>query len=140
DANNITATDADGDRLGDAMTASGSRAVSVSDDDTAAPIITLGGSTGSETDGDNQHFTWDVVDAGSGLANVLVSITRNGVEILSSTDASGVFDFNSYGPGAYAINVTATDADADRADDALTATASRTVIVGDDDTEAPIIT
>ncbi len=137
---NITATDADGDRLGDALTATSSRSVSVGDDDMAAPVIDLGGSTGAENDGDNNHFTWNVTDAGSGLGSVLVSILKGGVEIYSTTDATGSYDLNALGLGTYTINVTATDADGDRSDDALTATASRSVTVSDDDTDAPVLT
>src|SRR5439155_4974316 len=80
-----------------------------------------------------------VSDAGSGLGGVSVSVTRDGSEIFTSTDAAGSFDFNSLGLGTYAIGVTARDADNDRADDSLSATASRTVIVGDDDAAAPLI-
>src|SRR5207244_1348874 len=103
-------------------------------------IITLGGSTGAETDGQDQMFTWSVTDAGSGIGSVLVSITRDGVEIYSSTNASGSFDFNAFGLGAYEMHVNATDADNDRLDDARTATAARSVTVSDDDTDAPVIT
>src|SRR5206468_3891818 len=117
-----------------------SQSVTVSDDDTEPPIITLGGSTGDETDGQDQIFTWSVADAGSGLGSVSVSITKDGVEILSSTEASGSYDFNALGLGDYQINVTATDADADRALDAMTSIASRRVSVSDDDTAAPVIT
>src|SRR5207244_7485717 len=113
--------------------------VSVSDDDTAAPVITIGGSSGAETDGQNQHFTWLVTDSGSGVGSVTVSITRDGVEILSSSDLSGDFDFNIYGLGVYEIHVSATDADADRTGDALSSTASSMVTVTDDDTDAPVI-
>src|SRR5207249_3012570 len=72
----VNATDADSDRLGDALSSLSTRTVTVSDDDTAAPIITLGGSTGSENDGQDQMFTWSVVDAGLGIGSVSVSITR----------------------------------------------------------------
>jgi hypothetical protein len=136
---NVTATDADGDRAGDALTANASRSASVTDDDAAAPIITLGGSDGNENDGQDQSFTWNVTDAGSGLGSVSVSITKDSVEIFNSTDASGSFDFNTHGLGTYLIEVTATDADGDRVADSLTATASRSVIVSDDDTIAPLI-
>src|SRR5207249_716219 len=127
------------DRALDSLSSSASRSVTVSDDDTAAPVIALGGSTGSENDGQNQNFTWDVSDVGSGLASVGVSITKDGTEIYRSTPASGTFDFNSHGLGTYAINVTATDVDSDRALDSLTSTASRSVTVSDDDTDAPVI-
>src|SRR5207248_3121717 len=77
---NVSATDADGDRPDDALTSTASQSVTVSDDDTTPPVITLGGSSGAETDGQDQVFTWNVTDADSGLASVLVSITRDGVE------------------------------------------------------------
>src|SRR4029079_2186664 len=121
------------------LTATASRSVNVTDDDTQAPIITLGGSTGAQTDGQDQTFTWLVTDADSGLGSVSVSITRDGVEIFTSTDASGTFPFDTYGLGTYEINVTAPDAEADRADDAMTSSASRSVIVSDDDTTPPLI-
>src|SRR5207247_1808514 len=101
---------------------------------------TLGGSELDENDGQDQIFTWAVSDAGSGLGSVSVSITKDGTEIYSATDASGSFDFNSYGLGAYEMHVSATDTDSDRALDSLTSTASRSVTVTDDDTAAPIIT
>src|SRR5205085_1031881 len=118
-AMSVSATDADNDRPDDALTTSTSPRVSVSDDDTEAPIITLGGSTGAETDGQDQMFTWSVTDAGSGIGSVLVSITRDGVEIYSSTNASGSFDFNAFGLGTYEMHVGATDADNDRVGDAM---------------------
>src|SRR5439155_24230257 len=124
---NTTATDANTARFKYALTSTASRSVSVSDDDTEAPIITLGGSSGAENDGQDQSFTWTVTDAGSGLGSVLVSITRDGVEVFSSTDASGAFDFNALGLGTYAINVTATDADSDRIADAMTITSARSI-------------
>src|SRR5207253_1066210 len=116
----ISATDADNDRANDSLSASASRTVVVSDDDVTPPVITLGGSQNSENDGQNQLFTWNVTDAGSGLGSVGVSVTKDGVEIFTSAAASGNFDFNSYGVGTFAINVTATDADNDHGGDSLT--------------------
>src|SRR2546427_9232829 len=78
---NVTATDADADRANDALTSTASRSVTVSDDDTTPPVIVLGGSAGSENDGQDQTFTWNVTDAGSRLGSVPVSITKDGVEI-----------------------------------------------------------
>ena len=43
----ISATDSDADRAGDALTATATRTVVLTDDDTEAPIITLGGSIGN---------------------------------------------------------------------------------------------
>src|SRR5207245_1196309 len=80
----VNATDADGDRLNDALSSNASRTVTVSDDDTEAPIIILSGSTGSETDAQDQVFNWTVTDAGSGIGSVAVSITKDGVEIFTS--------------------------------------------------------
>src|SRR5205085_880174 len=136
----VTATDADSDWVGDSLTSNASRSVSVSDEDITPPVIVLGGSTGSETYGQDQVFTWSISDAGSGIGSALVTITRDGSTIFTSSDLSGSYDFNALGLGAFAIKVTATDADNDRVDDALTSTASRSVSVSDDDTEAPIIT
>src|SRR5206468_1052626 len=135
----VSATDADSDRANDSLTSTASQTVVVSDDDTTAPVITLGGSSGAENDGQDQKFTWSVVDAGSGLGSVSVSIAKDGTEIYTSSNATGSFDFNNQGLGTYVINVTATDADADRAGDSLTSTASRAVVVSDDDTDAPVI-
>src|SRR5205085_1898337 len=135
----VDAADADADRADDSLSSTASRTVVVSDDDTAAPVITITGSEGSENDGQDQSFTWNVQDAGSGLGSVSVSITRDGVEIFNSTDASGTFNFDTYGLGTYEINVTATDADADRADDSLSSSASRSVVVSDDDTTPPVV-
>src|SRR5205823_2111403 len=95
----ISATDADNDRVGDKITSSASRTVVVSDDDTAAPIITLGGSVDNETDGQDQAFTWSVSDTGSGLGSVSVVVTRDGQQVFTSSDASGAFDFNTLGLG-----------------------------------------
>src|SRR5205823_1306878 len=120
----VSATDADNDRANDALTSSASRTVTVSDDDTTAPLIVLGGSTGSETDGQDNTFTWTITDAGSGVASSTVSVTKDGVEIFNSSDLSGTFDFNSFGLGTFQISVSATDADADRANDSLTSSAS----------------
>src|SRR5439155_275701 len=136
---NGSATDADNDSLGDALASSASHSVVVSDDDSAAPVVTLGGSTGNENDGQDQTFTWNVTDAGSGIGSVAVSITRDGTVIHTSTSAAGSFDFNSFGPGTYAISVSASDADNDRADDSLSSSDTRGVIVSDDDSDPPAI-
>src|SRR5207247_941802 len=103
-------------RADDALTSTASRIVTVSDDDTDAPVITLGGSTASETDGQDQAFTWNVADA-SGLLVISVVITKDGNIIHTTNSASGTFDFNSYGTGLFEITVNATDGDSDRAND-----------------------
>src|SRR5204863_291046 len=109
-------------------------------DDTTPPVITLGGSNGLENDGQNQFFTWDVTDAGSGLGSVSVTITQDGTTIFTSTNATGTFNFNSYGLGMFQISVSATDADNDRANDSLSSSDSRSLAVSDDDNDAPIVT
>src|SRR5437764_790030 len=63
----VSAADADNDRAGDSLSSTASQSVVVSDDDIAGPVITLGGSNGAENDGQDQHFTWNVADVGSGL-------------------------------------------------------------------------
>ena len=83
-------TDADPDWVGDAMTSTAFRSVTVSDDDTALPVIDLTGSQGSQNDGQNQVFTWDISDA-SGLASFSVVITQDGNVIQTSSAANGSF-------------------------------------------------
>ncbi|MCI0683759.1 MAG: peptidylprolyl isomerase [Gemmataceae bacterium] len=114
--------------------------VTVTDDDTAPPVITLTGSEGTQTDADNQTFSWDVTDAGSGVASTTVSITRDNVEIHSATTATGSFDFNSFGTGVYVMTVNATDADNESPGDALSSMATRMVTVTDDDVDPPLVT
>src|SRR5439155_27124580 len=82
----VSATDADNDRANDNLSSSMGRTVVISDDDTTPPLIVLGGSQGSEYDGQNQNFTWNVTDA-SGLDSVRVTIHKNGsvIQTLSST-------------------------------------------------------
>src|SRR5439155_748609 len=110
----------------------------VSDDDTEVPTIMLIGSEGSENDGQNQSFTWHVSDA-SGLNSVLVTISKDGSVVQTFTTANDSFDFNTFGLGTFDITVSATDADSDRANDALTSNASRSVVVTDDDVAPPTI-
>src|SRR5204863_5656846 len=101
----------------------------------------------SETDNQTQFFTWDISDTGSGLASLDVTITRDDgsgpvvvYHTTSLADASGSFNFDALGLGTYQITVNATDADGDRAGDALSSIATRLVTVSDDDTTPPIIT
>src|SRR5439155_24543158 len=97
---------------------------SVTDDDTAAPFILLGGSQNTENDGQDQVFTWNVTDV-SGLSSVSVVITQDGNPIHTSSAASGSFDFNSYGLGVFQISVNATDNDGDRAGDTSSSSDAR---------------
>jgi hypothetical protein len=136
----VDATDADNDHPGDAAGSTATRSVIVTDDDTAGPAITLGGSAGDETDGQNQAFTWGVGDA-SGLSGITVTITKAGFGTLATfSTASGTYDFNSSGPGTYTITVNATDDDNDWGGDRSAGTATRSVTVTDDDTDPPAIT
>src|SRR5439155_18912754 len=121
------------DTLGNGSSAS--RAAMVVDDDATGPSIAVGGSTGTETDGQTQSFDWNISDT-SGLSAISVVITQDGTPIYSTTnlaDATGNFNFDSFGLGNFAIQISATDADGDRANDTATATASRSVTVTDDD-------
>src|SRR5207249_1392035 len=71
---------------------------------------------------------------------LLVTITRNGSSIFTTTSqASGSFNFDSYGLGTYEINVTANDNDHDWVGDQLSNSGSRSVVVSDDDTTPPQI-
>src|SRR5262249_59025448 len=63
------------DRSGDASTSTANQSVTVTDDDIAGPLITLGGSSGSQNDGQTQSFTWDISDA-SGLSALSVVIKQ----------------------------------------------------------------
>src|SRR5204862_4408348 len=72
----VNATDADTDWTGDKSSSSASQSVTVSDDDTAGPVIVLGGSSGSQNDGQIQSFTWNVSDV-SGLSALSVAKNRD---------------------------------------------------------------
>jgi hypothetical protein len=125
----VTAIDTTG------QSASASRSVAVSDDDTQGPTIVLGGSTGTENESHLQEFTWDVSDdSGLSVFEVVVSQdTGSGpVEILRTedlADAVGSFNFDSYGVGTFEISVTATDADNDWSGDASQSSAMQSVTV-----------
>jgi len=137
----IVATDNDNDWAGDRLTTSASTSLLVFDDDTEAPLITLGGSEGSVDDGQLQSFSWNVSDA-SELSALSITITKDGAEIFSTTntaDAVGSFEFDSYGLGSYTIGVSATDGDGDWSGDSSTASAIRSVTVSDDDLAGPAI-
>src|SRR5947199_7530983 len=75
----------------------------------------------------------------SGFSSISVVITQDGNIIHTSSDASGSFDFNSYGLGLFEIAVNATDADSDRANDTTSSNSSRSVTVSDDDITPPVI-
>lgn len=126
----VTAKDNDADWTGDATTSTASDQVTVTDDDITGPTITLGGSTGTETDIVVQAFNWSVADP-SGLSSVAVTVKMGTTTIFTSTStvATGAFNFDDYGPGAYTITVTAIDNDNDRTGDTATSTATRSVTV-----------
>src|SRR5205814_5797156 len=98
---------------------------------------------GAETDAQSHSFNWSITDPGSGIGGLSVTVTRDGTLIYTTSnvaDVSGNFDFTSFGLGTYQIDISATDADNDRANDSLSASASRTVVVSDDDVTPPVIT
>ena len=140
----MTATDAKG-----AQTTSSEYSYTLKDDDTTPPIITFGGSQGTESHKAKQEFTWDVVDppdptypyvsSGVGTVNVVVMQDGNPTPIYNNpaAPAKGSFNFDSYGLGTYTITVTATDADKDcvtatDSDAAKAGPVSRTVKVTND--------
>ncbi|MGE3807338.1 MAG: beta strand repeat-containing protein [Gemmataceae bacterium] len=104
----VTASDLAGNSSND------SDSVSVSDDDTSGPPITLDG------DATTRNFTWSVGADPSGNGSISVSVTKDSVEIFASTDLSGSYDFSSDGTGLFEITVIANDADNDRPGDAST--------------------
>jgi uncharacterized repeat protein (TIGR01451 family) len=97
------------------------------------PAITLGGSSGTESDDSHQEFTWTVTDT-LGLSAVSVAVTQDGGSppIFSDTNADGSFDFNAFGPGIFEMTVSATSTLS------YSSTASRSVTVTDDDTASPL--
>lgn len=134
----IVATDADNDRPDDASSSTLVRTFVVTDDDTQAPTITLSGASGEQTDAEDQTISWTVDDAST--AGSTITVTRDGQNVFSSNSGVGSFDFNHLGAGTYIVEVVATDRDMDWTGDRLSSSATRTVIVTDDDTTAPVIT
>ena len=134
----VVAEDSDSDWTGDSLASIENAQFVISDDDTAAPEITISG--GGEFDNENNVVSWAVADA-SGLAEVRVDVTRNGVLLNDGSNAepSGSVDLNSLGVGNYRVSVFALDADNDWADDQLSATTVREFVISDDDTTDPLI-
>ncbi|WDI41524.1 Calx-beta domain-containing protein [Bremerella sp. P1] len=103
----------------------------INDDDEDGPTIEITGSSGSETAGLEQNFSWSIDDTSGSESTV--SITRNGELIFTrSYDAnvsSDSFNFDSYGIGSYQINIEATDQDNDRTSDQSSSAKSRVVNV-----------
>src|SRR5205814_8033368 len=56
------------------------------------------------------------------------------------TDAVSSFNFDTFGLGTFTIDINATDADSDRANDSISNSGNRSVTVSDDDTTGPAIT
>ena len=108
----------------------------VSDDDPIPPTLTIGGSSGTQDDGETQVFTWMVSDP-SGVSFVSVDVRHNGVSVFTSSAVSGSFNFDSLGVGTFQIQVTARDADNDHPFDQIGLSGSRTMTVTDDDTNGP---
>src|SRR5262249_31858252 len=117
-----------GDFQFDGSTSNVVRLTVTPDDDTTPPLIALGGASGTQTEGQDSFFTWDVIDA-SGLREVAVTVRQDGRDIYAVTTARGRFDFNAFGPGTFEIVVRATDNDNETANDALSGTADRRVVV-----------
>lgn len=111
------------------------RYLTLSDNDTTPPSIILGGSSGTQSNGATQFFTWNVSDA-SGIFSNSVVVRHNGTQIFSTGShsssalfGSSGFNFdqvvNQRGTGTYTITVTATDDD----NSGLTRTGTREVLV-----------
>ena len=130
------ATDNDTD-LGsvDRLTTTTSRVFTISDDDTSGPSITLGGSSGTESHGVTQAFSWNIADP-SGVGSRSVTILKNGSTIHNSSALISGFNFDSFGIGTFVMQVSAADLDNDRSGDSLSSSASRSVVVTND---APVI-
>lgn len=108
-----------------------SQTVTVVDDDTSGPVISLGGSSGVQSHAQNQLFSWSISDT-SGISSSNTTITRNGIPLPVPSPSATVESFNldPYGPGTFVISVTATDNDTDRGvADRSSSSASRTVTV-----------
>jgi hypothetical protein len=127
-----------------ALTGEATAIVTVVDNDVTPPVIVLGGSIGIESDGETQFFSWDVTDdLGLGsVFTVIEFVDVHGVtsQIYNGTDTARSLNIDGFGVGTYTITVTATDGDNNRPGDQSTSTASRSVVVYDDDVEGPTIT
>ncbi len=116
-----------------------SESITIVDEDQAAPFLTLSGSRGTVSDQQSREFTWSAADV-SGISTASAIVTGPTGQLLTSSDQSGSFSLNSYGPGTYQIKFDATDADADwTGDQKSAAQAKRSVSVYDDDVLAPEI-
>jgi hypothetical protein len=73
------------------------------------PVVSLGGSQGSELDSAANLFTWSATDPDGTIASTSVTITRNGASLTVPQTESGDFSFDALGLGTYVITVQATD-------------------------------
>lgn len=133
----VTAKDADNDWNNDQLQSTETISFMIADDDTAEPEIGI--VAPAEFDRSENVVRWTVSDT-SGLKEVTVAISQDGVSIFNQElQGSGTFDLDQAGPGAYAITVSAIDADEDWDGDSTAATVSQEFTIADDDTAAPEI-
>ncbi len=129
----VQAWDADTDWNGDQRYAdTGWKIFTISDDDTTVPTAALSGSSGTESWGLRNAFSWVASDA-SGIEATGVTITRNGQTVYSNSrdPSTGEVVLDGWGLGTYVIKVAPIDNDVDRPGDQLTLSppAERTVTV-----------
>jgi|GEM_PF-5277083 len=114
----MQATDGDRDRPGDGSVSNASLAVTITDDDSQPPSISVEQPGGSLDSGDNKVRV--SVSDPSG-ADLLPVVLKDGKPIYDDTSpvtfpgpsGSWEFDLNEYGVGEYTVSVTGTDRDAD---------------------------
>jgi hypothetical protein len=140
----VTATDGDNDWAGDGATTTSASFAGIFDDDTVGPNITFGGPSavapgGIQADSETQRFDWAVNDP-SGVGSTLVTLTRNGVSVFTSTNPSGSVNFDAFGGGNYVLSISSVDTDSDWVGDAAASSATINVAVVDDDITGPTIT
>ncbi|RME25606.1 MAG: tandem-95 repeat protein, partial [Candidatus Zixiibacteriota bacterium] len=129
----VQAWDSDTDWSGDQLSSdTGWKVFTISDDDTSVPTAVLSGSSGTESWGLRNAFSWSASDP-SGIAATSVTVTRNGQVVYSDSQAAaqGEIVLDPWGLGTYVIKVSPTDNDVDRPGDQLTLSppAERTVVV-----------
>ncbi len=116
------ATDNDDDRADDSLSTIMNISVTITDDDTTAPVIFVE-YIGGSTDGDPGYIIVNASD------NIELSIDPSGTYALDPSIIGIAQEFT----------FTATDNDNDRAGDSLTTVETISIILTDDDTEAPVI-
>ncbi len=103
-----------------------------------APVVSVGGHTGTHPDNHNHFLSWSAFDpdvlSGQRLSTVSAVLTRNNVVIASSGSSSGSWTIKpAHGLGTYKLSVTARD------QSGVTTTRSRSFTLVDDDTSGPTI-